>query len=95
MRRTWSTWNPFKPFGREKADVVWFLEGALDGTLDCRAWDGFLRTQMKGAPDLEAIRVACAALESEESISDKGTITHSEPARKKIRSLLADLRENA
>jgi hypothetical protein len=92
MSRTWSTWNPFKPFGREKAEVVRFIEGVLDGTLDCREWDNFLRIPMKGTPDLEAIRVACVALEPEETMDAEGTIVHSEPARQKIQSLLEVLK---
>ena len=92
MRRTW---NPFKPFGREKTEVVRLLEGVLAGTLDCREWDAFLRIPMKGTPELDAIRVACADLESEETMDDEGTIVHSEFARQKIESLLEALTKNA
>lgn len=93
MSRTWSTWNPFKPFGREKAEVVRYLEGVLDGTLDCREWDNFLSIPMKGTPDLEAIRVACVALEPEEKMDAGGRIVHPEQARQTIRSLLEVLKK--
>ena len=68
----WSTWNPFKPFGRDKADVIRILEGVLDGSLDCREWDSFLRIPMKGTPELEQVRIACEALEEEESMNEEG-----------------------
>lgn len=89
----WSTWNPFRPFGRERAEVIRILEGVLDGTLDCRYWDTFLSIPMKGTPDLEEVRVVCEALESEESMDEKGIIKHSEQARAKIQTLLAALKE--
>ena len=89
----WSTWNPFKPFGRERADVGRILEGILDGSLDCRVWDSFLRIPMKGTPELEQVRIACEALEGEESMDEKGTIKHSERARAEIQRLLAALKE--
>ena len=95
MPRTWSTWNPFKPFGREKHEVVRILECILDGTLDCREWGDFLDIPMKGTPGLEAIRVACVALESEETMDDKGTIVHTEHARQKIRTFLDALKQSA
>jgi hypothetical protein len=52
MSRTWNTWNPFKPFGREKADVARFLEGVLDGTLDCREWDSSYPVKYHGPQSL-------------------------------------------
>jgi len=91
----WSTWNPFKPFGREKAEVVCILEGVIAGTLDCRYWDTFLNVPMRGTPDLEAVRVACEALEDEEIMDASGTITHTESGRNKIQSLLRDLKEGS
>jgi hypothetical protein len=90
----WSRWNPFKPFGRGRTDVIQILEAVLARRLDCREWDSFLRIPMKGTPDLEAVRVACEALESEEKIEDNGTMWHTAPAQAKIRDLLQGLKED-
>jgi len=91
----WSRWNPFLPFGREKADVVRILEGILAGSLDCREWGNFVDIPMKGTPDLEEIRKACQALEAEESMDNDGRILHTERARAELQRLLDGLRKNA
>jgi hypothetical protein len=87
----WSTWNPFKPFGREDAEVVRFLRELLDGTIDPRAWGDFLDIPMKGTPELEAVRLACNALEGEESMDENGVIIYTPMGRDKLQSLLRSI----
>jgi hypothetical protein len=87
----WSTWNPFKPFGREEVEVVRFLREALDGTIDPRAWGDFLDIPMKGTPELEAVRLACKALEGEESMDENGVIIYTQMGRDKLQSLLRSI----
>ena len=89
----WSRWNPFKPFGRDVSDVVRILEGVLDMTLDCREWDDFLKISMKGTPELETIRLACEALQNEESMDENGVIVYTPKGREKLQNLLASLKQ--
>ena len=93
MPHVWSTWNPLKPFGRERAEVIRILQEMLGGTLDCREWDSFLRIPMKGTPDLEAIRLSCNELSDQESMDQNGFIKHSKEARAKIQDHLDSLKK--
>lgn len=87
----WSSWNPFKPFGREVADVAKILAAVLDQTIDCREWGNFLDIPMKGTPELEAIRLACNALNKEESMDENSVIIYTQKGRDKLQSLLWSL----
>jgi hypothetical protein len=89
---SWSTWNPFKPFGRDAAEVLTILEAVVAGRLDCREWDAFLRIPMPGTPKLDEIRLACAALDSEERIGDDGLVAHTPSSRKAIEDLIIQIR---
>jgi hypothetical protein len=91
--KAYSGWNPFKPFGRERADVARILAAVLDKSIDCREWDDFLTIPMKGTPELEAVRLACEALESEESMDENGFIIYTQKGQDELRRLLRSLEE--
>ena len=88
----WSTWNPFRPFGREQSEVERALTEVLDGVIDPREWGNFLDIPMKGTPSLEAIRKRCVALASEESMDAHGKIVYTPEAREVLASLRDQLR---
>lgn len=92
--KKWSTWNPFKPFGREVTEVTRILEAVLDGTVDPREWGDFLNIPMKGSPHLEAVRTACEALDSEETMDANGVIIYTRKGREKLQQLLGDLKND-
>lgn len=81
-----------KPFVRSRSEVAEWLERVLSGTLDCRAWDSFVRVPIKGDPEMDAIRVECEALEPHETIAHDGTIRHTPKAREALQTLLKRLR---
>ena len=89
----WSYWNPFRPGARSKAEVVRILESAINGTLDCQEWDNFINIPMKGDPQMEAVRLACEALQAAESIGADGAIAHTLEARSQLQRLLAGLKQ--
>jgi hypothetical protein len=91
----WNRWNPFKPFSREKAEVADILKSVLAGTMDCRDWDDFISIPIKGVPELDRVRAACEALADQEKIEESGMMSHSDPAREKIRTLLSGLKEDS
>ena len=68
-----------------------FLKEVLDGTIDPREWGNFLDIPMKGTPNLEAVRLACEALESEESLGENGVITYTQVGRDKLLCLLRSI----
>jgi len=88
-----SDWNPFKPFVRSREEVAWFLESALNGTLNSRDWDTFLRIPIKGAPDMEAIRAECERLEPLETTGKDGILCHTAEAQEVIRRLLERIKK--
>jgi hypothetical protein len=69
------------------------LAAVLDQSIDCREWDDFLCIPMKGTPDLEAVRLACESLGSEEMMDEKGAIIYTQEGQEKLRSLLRRLEE--
>jgi hypothetical protein len=89
----YSRWNPFKPFGRERSDVMRILAAVLDKSIDCREWDNFLNIPMKGTPELEEVRLACEALESEESMDENGVIIYTQKGQDELRRLLRSLEQ--
>ena len=86
-------WNPFKPFVRSREEVADWLRRALSGTLDCRDWDTFVRVPIKGAPEMDAIRAECEALESFETTGEDGMLSHTPEARARIEQLLKRVTE--
>jgi len=91
----WSAWNPFKPFGREVADVIATLDAVVAGRLDCREWDAFVRIPMPGTPELDEVRVTCAALAPEERIGDDGIVRHTEQGRNAIEQIIRRIKNEA
>ncbi len=91
--RSWSSWNPLKPFGRERSEVVATLRAALDGTIDPRAWGNFVDIPMKGTPELERVRVECEALARNEAerMDCEGRIVFTDSARELLTTLLKRL----
>ena len=70
------------------------MEAVLDGTVDPQEWGDFLDIPMKGSPHLEAVRMACEALDSEETIDAKGVIIYTRKGREKLQQLLGDLKND-
>ena len=81
----------FKPFGREDAEVARILGEVLAGAIDPREWADFLDIPMKGSPELDVVRLACAALDSEESMDANGIITYTPKGREELQRLLRSL----
>ena len=88
-----SRWNPFKPFVRSRTEVAWYLERAVNETLDCRDWDTFLSIPIKGSPEMEAIRAECESLTPQETIGDSGTISFTPEAHRVLQRLLKQVQK--
>lgn len=87
-------WNPFKPFVRSRSEVAWYLERAVNETLNCRDWDTFLSIPIKGAPEMEAIRGECQSLTSQETIREDGTISFTPQAHQRLIQLLGSVKND-
>jgi len=83
-----------KPFYRSREEVKKILERVLDGRMDCREWDAFIRIPIKGNLEMDSVRAACEELENEERIGDVGIIQHGDSARRQILELLEELKTN-
>ncbi|MDP3609308.1 MAG: hypothetical protein Q8R74_09565 [Methylophilus sp.] len=81
-----------KPYSLSAQEVIYILEQALSGTMDCREWDNFISIPIKGNSDMEAVRAKCEALSGFEHIEPSGIISHSEIARVEILQMLKELK---
>ena len=85
-------WSLIKPYSLSAQQVIYILEQALSGTMDCREWDNFISIPIKGNTDMEAVRAKCEALSDFEHIEPSGIISHSEMARVEILQMLKELK---